>query len=166
MFKLDNGIQIPGEIDSKDSFVNFVLNQCQERKTVLMEKMKLKNPGSFISKEELFEYVQALKDFQDFDLVTTKFLISLFKCPEDYKIQLIEANKIKPRSISSGDKVEAFKKMIYESDFIPPVFVTNSFDLVDGHHRLLAAIELGYDLIPSFVLSGACNSNFGNQVVL
>lgn len=163
--RLPNGIQIPNEIKSEESFIDYVINQCHQRKKEVMQEMKLKKPGSVISPIELFEYCQALKDFLDFDLIHTKFLSDFFVCPEDYKIRLIEAKVITLRTVPRMNKVELYKSKIKESDFIPPVILSGNYDMIDGHHRATASIELGYNVIPAFVVSGCDQINCKNEVV-
>lgn len=165
MIKLPNGIEIPEQIESRDYLVDYVLNQCHQRKKKVMQEMMLKKPGSFISPIKLFEYCQALKDFQDFDLIHTKFLSDFFVCPEDYKIRLIEAKVITLRAVPCMDKIKLYKSMIKESDFIPPVILSRNYDMIDGHHRATASIELGYNVILAFVVSGCDQINFKNEVI-
>lgn len=68
------------------------------------------------------------------------------------KIEYIKTEDLKPYAnnvkIHTGEQVEQIKESIKEFGFNDPIAIWKNNEIIEGHGRLLAAIELELDVVP------------------
>jgi hypothetical protein len=74
---------------------------------------------------------------------------------QDYDIEIIETNKIKPyrnnpRKLNTN-AVESVKKSIKQNRFSSVIIVDKDYEIIAGHTRHAAATELGIKKLPVFI---------------
>jgi ParB/RepB/Spo0J family partition protein len=72
------------------------------------------------------------------------------------KIQQIEVSLLKPfeknAKVHPKEQVDKIKRSILEFGFNQPIVVDKNYEIVVGHGRLLAALELGMSQVPVLIL--------------
>lgn len=71
---------------------------------------------------------------------------------ENMKIEYLSPDEIKPYANNAkehpAEQVEQIKKSISEFGFRDPIAIWHDNEVIEGHGRLMAALELGIDSIP------------------
>ena len=73
----------------------------------------------------------------------------------DIAVSKVRANRLQPRVQFDAKSLEDLKQSIVENGFIQPITVrkiNGEYELIAGERRLRAAVDLGYERIPAFVI--------------
>jgi len=73
------------------------------------------------------------------------------------KIKYVKVSEIKtyPQNakIHTGEQIEQIKKSIKEYGFNDPIAIWRNGEIIEGHGRYIAAVELGYEEVPVIELT-------------
>jgi len=81
---------------------------------------------------------------------------------KDLKIEYIPASEIKTyvnnAKIHTAEQIEQIKRSIEEFGFNDPIAVWKNNEIIEGHGRLIAALEMGIDQVPVIRLDDLSNA--------
>lgn len=75
-----------------------------------------------------------------------------------FKIQYLPVTTLKTNPMNSkihtAEQVEQIKESIKEFGFNDPVAVDEDYNIIEGHGRYIASVEMGFEKIPCFIIPG------------
>lgn len=78
--------------------------------------------------------------------------------PHDLEVEYRKVSEISPdpgnAKIHNAEQIEQIKKSIEEFGFNDPIAIDENGEIIEGHGRLLAAIDLGMQEVPVITLTG------------